>query len=182
MSAAAGRYLKKRLLRVNVGFLLSEGPGNAREIPLEFAQRVQVEEDLFLRSLFGRLTLTRTKEGILVQGGLNTARDRECDRCLDAFVHRQRLDIAELYASPPDANKSAFSVDGNGEIDLAPLLREEVLIESSYRAVCQEDCPGLNAESGEKLGAESQPLAAAYEAEPETEIDPRMAVLQQLLR
>ena len=182
VSAGAGMYLKKRLLRVNVGFLLSEGPGNSREIPLEFAQRVQVDEDLFLGSLYGRLVLTRTKEGILAQGGLHLAHERECDRCLDAFEHSLRLDIAELFASPPDANKSVFSVDNNGEIDLAPLLREEVLIEAGYRAVCRDDCPGLSAETGERLtDTDYTDAPGELEAFAEAEIDPRMAVLKQLL-
>ncbi|MCY3779729.1 MAG: DUF177 domain-containing protein [Chloroflexi bacterium] len=175
-------YLSKRLLRVNVGFLLSEGPGNAREIPIEFAQRVQVDDDLYLAALTGRLLFTRTKEGILVQGNLNIARERECDRCLDAYEQRFGLDIAELFASPPDANNSAFSVDGNGEIDLAPLLREEVLIEASYRAVCREDCLGLNAETGEKLPDEREiQQNKDYVLDHGTEIDPRLAVLKQLL-
>ena len=183
MSATAGRYLNKRLLRINVGFLLSEGPGNAREIPLDFSQRVQVDEDLFLGALTGRLILTRTKEGILVQGELNVTHERECDRCLDEFKHRFGLDIAELFASPPDANKSVFSVDSNGEIDLAPLLREEVLIEASYRVICQDSCRGLCAETGDKLVGESSLRdRGAESAEEFTEIDPRLAVLKQLLQ
>jgi len=183
VSAAPGSYLNKRLLRINVGFLLSEGPGNAREIPIEFAQRVEVGEDLFLRALTGQLVLTRTKEGILVQGMLNVVHERECDRCLDAFEHRFGLDVAELFASPPEANKSVFSVDSNGEIDIAPLLREEVLIEASYRAVCREDCLGLSAETGDKLRDEMEVRQDAdYELDGGTEIDPRLAVLKQLLQ
>ena len=150
--------MNKRLLRVNVGFLLSEGPGNAREIPLEFAQRVQIDDDLFLAALTGRLLLTRTKEGILVQGNLNVAHERECDRCLDVYEHSFELDLAELFASPPDASKSVFSVDSNGEINLAPLLREEVLIEASYRAVCRADCLGLNADTGERAIKQTEQL------------------------
>lgn len=182
MSAAPGGYLKKRLLRINVGFLLSEGPGNSREIPIEFSQRVQVDEDLFLAALTGRIILTRTKEGILVQGELNVAHERKCDRCLDEFEHGFGLELAELFASPPDANKSAFNVDSNGEIDLAPLLREEVLIEASYRVVCQESCRGLCAETGDKLVGEPGIGSRGDGLTDETtEIDPRLAVLKQLL-
>ena len=183
MSATHGSYLHKRLLRINVGFLLSEGPGNARGIPIQFLQRVQVDDDLFLSLLTGKLVLTRTKEGILVQGTMNVGRERECDRCLDGFEHRFDLDVAELFASPPDVNKSAFFVDSNGEIDLAPLLREEVFIETSYRAVCRDDCRGLNAETGDKLSKQPEPQKASMQESPSgSEIDPRMAVLKQLLQ
>ena len=152
VSLSHGSYLSRRLLRINVGFLLSEGPGNAREIPLEFAQRVQVDDDLYLQALTGRLVFTRTREGILLQGALDVWHERFCDRCLDAFEHRFALDVAELFASPPDANKSEFSVDSNGEIDLAPLLREEVLIEASYRAVCGDACLGIKRRDGRQAG------------------------------
>ena len=169
-------YLSKRLLRLQVGFLLSEGPGSARAFPLDFPQRLQIDGELYVESLAGGLTLTRTKDGILLQGQLRIRLLRHCDRCLDAFVHDFTLDVAELFTSPPDASKSVFSIDAHGEIDLAPLLREEVIIEASYRAVCRADCYGLSADTGERLNA-----AAADLAQETSALDPRLAVLKQLL-
>jgi len=176
-----GSYLNKRLLRLQVGFLLSAGPGTCRAFPLNIPQRLQVHEDLFVEALAGEFVLTRAKDGILLQSKLKISHLRECDRCLESFEYRFALDIAELFALPSLAGKSVFCVDGNGEIDLAPLLREEVLIEASYRAVCRDDCRGLSAETGDKLSAESD-WAAARRAKAEAgAIDPRMAVLKQLL-
>ncbi len=182
MNFANGSYLNKRLLRINVGFLLSEGPGNARDIPLGFSQRIQIDDELYLRALTGQLTLTRTSEGILVQGALRVEHERECDRCLDPFAHQFALELAELFASPPNSSKSVFSVDGNGEIDLAPLLREEVLIEATYRAFCREDCPGLSADSCDKPIDDIQTFQNERALlNDDLEIDPRLAVLKQLL-
>lgn len=181
--AAQGGFLSRRLLRINVGFLLSEGPGYAREIPLEFSQQLQIDDDLYLNALTGRLILTRTKEGILVQGALSMRHQRDCDRCLDPFEHSFALDIAELFASPPDTDKSIFSVDSNYEIDLAPLLREEVLIEMSYRALCGGACLGLSADTGDRLRiGEDMEHKTDRDLEFQTEIDPRLAVLKQLLQ
>ena len=180
MAQASGRYLKNRLLRLKVGFLLTEGPGSAREMPLSIPQRVQVDGELFLESLSGSLVLTRTREGILAQGGLRVRRKRECDRCLTVFEQGLELDIAELFALPADAGKSAFSVDSNGEIDLGPLLREEVLIAASYRAFCRDGCRGLNVETGGRLNDEAA-AAAAFEVEGGSVIDPRLAMLKKLL-
>lgn len=177
-----GGYLKKRLLRIQVGYLLSEGPGNSKTIPISFSQRVQVDDDLYLDALTGNLVLTRTKEGILVQGRVNVYHSRECDRCLEAFTHQFALDVAELFALYSDPHKSEFFIDSNGEIDLAPLLREEVLIEDSYRAVCMDGCRGLSATNGSNLNetGESPELPEAA-AEDSLAIDPRLAVLKQLL-
>ena len=182
VSVLPGGYLKKRLLRIQVGYLLSEGPGNSRTIPITFSQRVQVADDLYLDALTGSLVLTRTKEGILAQGRLKVAHTRECDRCLEPFTHQFGLEVAELFALRSDADKSEFFIDSNGEIDLGPLLREEALIEASYRAVCRDGCRGLSATSGNNLNEmdESLELREA-ETEKGLAIDPRMAVLKQLL-
>jgi uncharacterized metal-binding protein YceD (DUF177 family) len=183
LAGEGSSYLKRRLLKLQVGFLLSEGPGNSKQVPIQLPQRVQVANDLYLQSLTGSLVLTRTKEGILIQGMLQVSHARECDRCLDAFDHQFELNIAELFASPPDANISVFRVDSNGEIDLAPLLREEVLIEESYRTVCRADCRGLSAESGINLNHEREsPNTAMAAIDGGMAIDPRLAVLKQLLK
>lgn len=177
----SGSFLKRRLLKLQVGFLLSAGPGTYREIPIAFPQRLQVDDDLYLDALAGALTLTRISEGILMQGSLRVSHLQECDRCLDAFVNIFDVTLAELFTSPPDADKSVFFVDGDGAIDLAPLLREEILIETSYRSVCAEDCRGLDAVTGHNLNREgtSQELLSAVPESPG--IDPRLAVLKQLL-
>ncbi|PJF33944.1 MAG: hypothetical protein CUN57_00825, partial [Phototrophicales bacterium] len=182
VSSPSGSYLNKRLLKLNVGFLLSEGPGNARHMPINIPERVQVDDDLYLESLSGELLLTRTKEGILAQGTLKVANERECDRCLDIFIHRFDVPVEELFAYPADEEKSVFSVDSTGDINLAPLLREEVLIEESYRVICRDDCQGLSVETGVNLNHEPEhgDVRDIYEEE-DTAIDPRLAVLKQLL-
>ncbi len=183
MNSLRGGYLKKRLLRIQVGFLLRAGPGASREMPLQFPQRVEIDADLYLDALIGQLIFTRTKEGILVQGRLQAAQTRECDRCLDTFAYAFEIDIAELFAAPPDPGKTVFSVESNGEIDLAPLLREETLIEASYRATCRADCRGLSAESGLNLNQTEESLAAeTSSADSGAAVDPRLAVLKKLLR
>ena len=182
MSTDRSSYLNKRLLKLQVGFLLSEGPGNSKEIPIRIPQRLNVDQDLFLESLAGSLTLTRTKEGILVQGTLRVCHLRECDRCLEEFVHDFEIQVAELFAAPADPDKCAFSVDSNGEIDLGHLLREEVIIEESNRAVCRDHCRGLNAESGVNLNdASDTAIVDSQDLGSYAEYDPRLSILKQLL-
>lgn len=181
-SSANNNYLNKRLLKLNVGFLLSEGPGNSREMPMDIPERVQVDTDLYLESVAGQLLLTRTKEGILAQGTLQVAHIRECDRCLDEFLHTFDVPVEELFAHPANPDMTVFAVDSTGHINLAPLVREEVLIEESYRVVCREDCRGLSAESGVNLNHEPETALEADElTDADAPIDPRLAVLKQLL-
>lgn len=183
MSAKHSGYLHKRLLKLQVGFLLSGGPGNSKEIAIHFPQRLNVDQELYLEYLSGSLTLTRTKEGILVQGTLQAQRLRQCGRCLEAFMHEFSVPVAELYAAPPDPEKCVFSVDSNGEIDLAQLLREEIIIEESYRAICRGGkCRGLSAESGVNLNCESDTaMDDSQDLGSYAAFDPRLSVLKQLL-
>lgn len=182
MSRDSSGYLNKRLLKLQVGFLLSEGPGNSRAIPIHIPQRLHVDQDLYLESLSGDLTLTRTKEGILVQGTLRVYHLRECDRCLEDFVREFAVPLAELFAAPADPNKTVFSVDSSGEIDLGHLLREEVIIEESYRAVCRDNCRGLSAESGVNLNYESDSaIDDSQDLGSYAAYDPRLSILKRLL-
>ena len=162
--------------------MLAEGPGSSRDIPIDFHQRLQLDGELFVESLAGKLELTRSKDGILARGRLRVAHQRDCDRCLELFDHHFYVEIAEIFAYPPDANVSEFSVDGSGEIDLAPLLREEVLIETSYRAICRDDCRGLSAVSGANLNELPDNEFAEMRESMNGGIDPRLAVLQDLLK
>ena len=179
-SSVSNHYLNKRLLKLNIGFLLSEGPGNSREMPLNIPERLQVDADLYVESVMGKLMLTRTKEGILVQGLLHVAHIRECDRCLDEFVHRFDVQMEELFAHPANPDMTVFAVDSTGDIDLAPLMREEILIEESYRVICREDCRGLSAATGVNLNRETE-QPTTDDALDDALIDPRLAVLKQLL-
>lgn len=182
MSSSTNRYLNKRVLKLNVGFLLSEGPGNSRSMPINIPERVQVDDDLYLESINGNIMLTRTKEGILAQSNLQVTTQRECDRCLDDFLHVFEVPVEELFAFPADPDKSDFSIDSTGDIDLALLLREEVLIEEGYRVVCRDDCRGLSMKNGVNLNREEDILDEVEDIpEIDTSIDPRLAVLKQLL-
>ena len=182
MKREGGAFLNKRLLKLQVGFLLAEGPGAIREMPVELPQRLNVAADLFIESLAGMLSLTRARDGILAQGSLQVRHRRVCDRCLEEFVHEFVVPLAELFASPANDKISAFSVDSNGELDLAPLLREEIFIEESYRAICREDCRGLNADSGVNLNEVSEPaLIDSQDLGSYAGCDPRLSILQRLL-
>src|SRR5215831_18692981 len=73
-----------RVLRLNVGFLLKEGIGYSREMGFD-EPMVQVSDDLTVQNLTGSVTLTRTPQGLYVQGRLTGLIDNECARCLDTF-------------------------------------------------------------------------------------------------
>ncbi len=165
-------YLSNRVLKINVGFLLNEGPAHSHDSELDFPA-VRIAEDLTLGYVRGRLRLSRTKEGILVQAHLHIGMQDECFRCLDPVARDIEVDLEELYTFHSMA-ESEFSIDEDAVLDLNPLLRAEVLIKTDQRAICRPDCKGICPDCGANLNHES------CECQQDT-IDPRFAALRQLL-
>lgn len=166
------RHLNKRVLKFNVGFLLNDGPAHSQDIQLDIPS-VRVDEDLNIDYLRGPLRLSRTHEGILVQGRLETGVIDECYRCLDSVNRSITIDIEELYVHNSQA-EAEFSVGDDAILDLGPLLRAEVLIDSSHPITCRDNCLGLCPNCGANLNYE------ACQCE-QDDIDPRFAILKQLL-
>jgi uncharacterized protein len=167
-----GNYLNNRVLKLNVGFLLSAGAGTNQDSMLDIPT-VRVSDDLTLDYVRGPIRLSRTQEGILVQADLHVGLQDECYRCLDMVAREVEIEIEELYGYH-SYDSSEFTVGDDAILDLSPLLRAEVFIDTSHRVLCKDECKGLCAECGANLN----------EGECDCEkdnIDPRMAALKKLL-
>lgn len=162
-------FVNRRVLKINVGFLLAEGVGYYRDIVIDLP-RVQLDDDLTLDFLRGTLRLSRNSRGILVQGGLETHVLSECTRCLRPILVPVMLELEELFASPP-STLMAYSVAETGILDLAPLVREEAILAVPMVALCRPDCAGLCPQCGHDLN--EGPCECVRER-----IDPRFEILR----
>ncbi|MFP4322572.1 MAG: YceD family protein [Anaerolineales bacterium] len=169
-SHSESHYISPRVLKINVGFLLAEGAGFHRDLPLDVPERLKISDDLIAERLQGVLRLTRTSEGILVQGTLDFAQREACNRCLTEFVAHYPLHIEELFATPPHEHSSEFTVKESNILDLAPLLRAEAMVSHPQQLFCQPDCLGLCPTCGKNLN--DGPCDC-----PDDNIDPRWAAL-----
>ena len=172
MKPPTHHYVSNRVLKLNVGFLISGGPGHSHQTEFD-VPAVRVADDLDLSFIKGPLRLSRTKEGILVQGELVVGFEGECSRCLDPLTLTLPIEIEELYSYPasPDIE---FAVNDDGNLDLAPLLRDEVMIAASRNLLCREDCKGLCPNCGANLNYETCTCDV-------DDVDPRLAQLKELL-
>jgi uncharacterized protein len=168
----ANGFVPNRVLKLNVGFLLGAGPGHIHDTAFD-VPAVRVSDDVDLAYVRGPLRLSRTKEGLLVQGKLHIGVEDECYRCLDPMLRDVEIELEELYNYPVPKD-SEFSLSDDGILDLSPLIRAEALIEDARGALCRPDCKGLCPECGTNLNHETCHCA-------EQEIDPRLARLRQLL-
>jgi uncharacterized protein len=174
VNTSSASLLSNRVLKINVGFLLSVGPGNNKDVQIDITDAVRISDDLVAKSIIGQLRLSRTKEGILAQIKLTIIVDRSCARCLDSFEHNIPVNVEELYASPRPIGETEFFVGQDAQLDLAPLIRAEVLIALSHREFCRDDCKGLCPVCGVNHNHENCDCEIEY-------IDPRMAKLKELL-
>jgi uncharacterized protein len=173
MNDTSNTYMHRRVLKLNVGFLLNAGPGHSNNSELDLPA-VRLSDDVVINYVRGPLRLSRTKEGVLVQAQLNTAVPGECYRCLDTTEHQMNIDLEELYVFHSSDRNAPFRIGEDAMLDMAPLLREEVLIEASHGALCAPDCQGLCTGCGINLNRNTCDCEV-------DDIDPRMAVLKKLL-
>lgn len=164
-------YVNNRVLKLQVGFLLNEGVGESRDTDFDIPHLL-VDNDMLLEYLKGSLHLSRNSRGILVQGTLEVGIEGECARCLDDTPIALTLPVEELYVYPPEPGET-FVVPETGILDLAPLIREEVIVQTPITILCRPDCAGLCPECGENRNH------GRCSCE-DDQIDPRFAALKEL--
>lgn len=139
------------LLKINVGFIIHQTIGYLRDMPIE-AESVHLPPDLDLKDFTGNVRVTRTAQGLLVQGKFRAFGNAECVRCLKDFDQEMMVDFTELYAfSHHSVTESGLYVPENGKIDLTPLVWEEMIVAMPISPVCRPDCKGLCPVCGENL-------------------------------
>ena len=161
-------------LRLNVGFVVAQSAGFSRDFPFELPQ-VNIPPDLVVNNFNGYFRATRTPQGILLQADLHGDIGLECVRCLTDFQQSLHFDLTELYAfSQRYVTDSGLLMPESGFIDLAPVLREYILLEIPISPLCRQDCKGLCPICGNNLNEST----CNHEDE---SVDPRLASLKKLL-
>jgi uncharacterized protein len=159
-------------------FLEDEGPLNERlggettNSGLHFSDPVQV-----------RVNLSRSGRVILVKSRVEARVKCICARCLDPFALTLTSEIqASLkpkpdphLATPEGVELSREDVETDfyegEEVDLSPLVQDQVLLTLPPKVICREDCRGLCQRCGKNLNRETCQCSVA-------EVDPRLAALK----
>mgnify|MGYP000856861088 CR=1 FL=1 len=163
-----------QLLKLNVGFLIKEGVGYSRTIP--FAEpAADIASDLSVTDLRGEITLTRTPQGLFVQGKLTGEVTGECSRCLDGTPVTLTGRLGDMYYYPADTAPSGeLTIPEDLNLDLAPEVRDDMLLSQPMHVLCRPDCKGLCPTCGINRNREQCDCV-------DDDIDPRLAKLKDLL-
>ena len=122
-----------------------------------------------------QLRLESVMEGVLVSGTVDVPVTGQCARCLDPVEDTVSLDVQELYAYEGSTTEATSGEDEvrrieGDALDLAPLVRDTVVLTLPLSPTCTPDCAGLCVDCGERL--DDLPADHSHEV-----IDPRFAGL-----
>lgn len=170
---------------------VDEIPQSPKEIT--FSENIEGLSEIFRRSKnpeFGfpprlavRLTYYRSGADLFFNGAFQGEFTGSCGRCLDQFSFTLDQDFAfvltperskaergaeELHGE--DLGLSSYSGD---EIDLAPLIAEQVMLALPTRPLCSENCRGLCEGCGANLNSDTCDCSIQTG-------DPRMAIFRSL--
>jgi len=138
-------------LRINVGFFHNEPLGSSRDIHFEFPE-LHLPPDLDVKLFSGLAHISRTPQGLLIEGHFKTTLPQECVRCLEPFDQLLDVTFDEVYAFKRDNfTESGLVVPEDGNIDLSPVVREYFMLDNPIKPLCKPDCQGLCTVCGENL-------------------------------
>lgn len=99
------------------------------------------------------LELVATVGGLLVRGIVEATATHTCARCLAESTETMRIEIAQMVeAGEPDDDE--YHLDGQ-DLDLEPILRDEVLLALPLLPRCAPPCEGLVSDSESDLNTAS---------------------------
>ncbi len=172
-------------MRFNVAQLLKSAVGTTRQYEIE-DDITGIDPDLeVVKPLVGKIRLLRTADGILVTGRLHTEVRVSCRRCLKSFDQPVGFALEEQFRPSVDVHSGAALPAEDGEdvvtrtdlhhmLDLAEVVRQDLLLAMPMSPLCSPDCRGLCPHCGADLNTE----ACTCQDE---EVDPRLEALRQLL-
>jgi uncharacterized protein len=136
-------------LKLNVGFLTTAAIGTSRDFTFDY-ESISLGDDMKVADFTGVARFDRTPQGLLLQGDFQARLGMECVRCLDQYTQELNSKFTDLYAfDQRSMSESNLLVPEDGQIDLAPLLREYALLEVPIQPVCRPGCKGLCPTCGE---------------------------------
>ena len=111
--------------------------------------------------------------GILtLEGTLTADMTCVCDRCGKEFDRRKSMELRAFISEGESDDPEGFSLDGD-KLDLDDTVSTLFVLDMDIKCLCSEDCKGLCSRCGADLNL--GPCGCRKE------LDPRFAVLEQLL-
>ncbi|MCS7215529.1 MAG: DUF177 domain-containing protein [Thermodesulfovibrio sp.] len=152
---------------------------------IELNETPKIDGVIIVDSFKAILRIEKNGREVFVKGVVSGDVELQCSRCLKDFNMPIRSMVELIYHPIEELNKEELvelkrdemDVDfyREGLIDTEDIIRDQILLNIPMKPLCSEDCKGICPHCGSDLNRSN------CECEVK-EIDPRMAVLQSLLR
>lgn len=130
----------------------------------EIYSSAQVRDFKFPPSLGVRVVYYRSGADVFFHGSFGGSFDAACSRCLSGYAFDLEKEFDFVLSPDPNGcerkaeslrrDELGLSYYSTEEIDLAPLIREQVLLALPTRPLCSEECRGLCGGCGVNLNNE----------------------------
>jgi uncharacterized protein len=133
-------------LRINASELLRH-PGSSRRVEVALAAaELGIDDDRVHGEVAVDVEAVSSVDGVVVHGTVRTPWHGQCRRCLIDVEGVAVSEIEELFQQHP-SHEEAVEIVGD-QIDLAPVVREYVLLDLPEAPLCREDCAGICPQCG----------------------------------
>jgi uncharacterized protein len=140
---------------------------------------VEIEKGIhLLEQVLVDLEVTNTGRLMVGKGEIKANLELQCDRCLNPFQHQVELPFTVEFCSEDNReffkNEETFIYFVEPQVDIEPVVLENILLSMPIRTLCSPECKGLCSICGQELN-----LAECHCQE--KEIDPRWEALKKML-
>ncbi len=130
------------VLRLNARELLRQ-PGLRKEIDATLDPALfGIDDDRITGDLAIEVHAESGVDGIVVRGTIGFPWAAPCRRCLANVAGTARIELDETYQDDAADGGVAYPIEGD-QIDLAPVVREHVVLELPDGPLCKPDCAGM---------------------------------------
>jgi len=111
-------------------------------------------------SIKGIISSEISPHGYYLRGQLNIPFLEQCDRCLADFKSDHDVDFSILFTDKrklvtDDEIDVVYFTGQQDNIDIAPILKEYMILDRPFKKLCKDDCKGMCSSCGCNLNVEN---------------------------
>ncbi len=131
------------------------------------AQRIELQGTPLHGEVKAHVSLTKLEPDYFLKGEVIYSADQTCGRCAETFILpvTQTFEMALAHVNPKlraakpetlaeESEELDIQYFDGPDLDLAPLLEEQILLGLPYAPICKSDCKGICQTCGTNLNLE----------------------------
>jgi len=164
-------------LRVNIHAIRQNKASEIKGIFTTDARELELSSEPFFFCSPVECTWMVTNAGdfYVLEGELSVCYQVQCSRCLQEVKARHAFPFSQQFCRNQGTDLEEFLPVRGDEIDIAPVLREHILLNVPVKPLCTSKCKGICPRCGKD---KNQGDCGCQDSAP----DPRLAVLEKLLK